>query len=145
MAFWFELEPRPIDALGLAVITNIASSYVRMGLYLPDDTGGKPGTLMVAHAGTVTTASTGHQSAAVSYTPSVLGCWAVVQVGGANGAASRSITYVNRRNLGGAAGDVVDACQLRVGRADAALPSSLAGTSWTYYSDTPHGMKVSYA
>jgi hypothetical protein len=137
-----------IDRLGFAVTTAVASSTAYIGLYLPDDTGGLPGTLIVAGSGTLDTSTTGGKEYTVSATigPGVV--WAVVQTGSTATARTRTASAGERINLGrGALTDTNPSLALSANRTAADLPSSLAGTGWTYSSSAniPHGVQVRIA
>jgi hypothetical protein len=148
LAHWMELPAGTIDEMALHILSNVASSTYRLGIYLPDDTDGLPGTLVVAHAGTLSGASTGEQSAAVSQAIDAGGYWGVVQTGSTAGATSRTIANSYRGTFGRASGDVFGSWGLQATRSDAALPADLSGTSWSFESSTsnnPHGLMVAYA
>jgi hypothetical protein len=137
---------KAIDRLGVAVTTAVASSTMYVGLYLPDDTDGLPGTLVVAGSGTLDTSSTGGKEYTVSATLPLGMIWAVVQTGSTGAAKTRTNSPGERISIGrDALTTVSQALLLTANRSAAALPASLAGTSWSYSTNTPHGVQVRVA
>lgn len=145
-AVWFVLPASgTLDLLGAYIATAGASGTLRIGLYEADDTAaGLPGTLIVAHSGTLSTTSTGFVSAAISQTTTARGVWACVQTGVA-AAQTRIPSSQEFWSLGRTAGtDASVSTCIAATRTDAAL-GSLAGTSWTYSTSLPHGVYVRYS
>ena len=148
MAHWIELPAGTIDEFAFHILGNVASSTYRLGIYNADDTGGLPGTLVVAHSGTLAGDSVGEQTAAVSQAIDAGGYWGVVQTGSTAGATTRTVATTQRRALGRDSGDVSAITFLSASRSDAALPADLSGTSWVYSggdTNNPHGLMVAYA
>lgn len=134
-----------IDQIFVRSATANASATVRLGLYLPDGTGGYPGTLIsgTAHSGTISTSSTGRKSASITASLKACMIWAVSQTGGA---ATGTTGPTPTMALPSRAADAGYNAGLYAVRSDAALPSDLTGTSWTRSGATvPHQVGVRIA
>lgn len=144
--FWVPREIS-IDRVGLAVVTAVASSTLRPGLYIGDDVNNLPGTAIINPSGSLDTSATGFKEVTVSATIPSGVVWAVVQTGATATAVTRSHASVGLLPLGRASGsDVNPGLCLSTGRSSADLPSSLSGTSWTVETTTvPHGVQVRVA
>jgi hypothetical protein len=145
VAHWFEIpQPGELKALTVRVLGAAANGTLRLGLYEPDGPNGYPGTLIVAHAGTLPTDSTGDQSAAISQRVDAIGVWAVVQTGTTGTPTTRTCT-TTRLTFGRGSGDAEAGVSISATRNDAPLPPSLALTSWSAPGTAnPHGLMVVY-
>ena len=135
------LDEEAVDRLAIISSGSSASSTARLGIYQANDTAGRPGTQLLAPSGTLSGASPGLKEATVAWTPSTAGWyWMVAQIGGNTfGSYGCADAWSIGVNTGSPASPYTS---MYVNRADAALPSSLAGTSWTLNTGPAPGVIV---
>jgi len=132
-----------IDRIGIIPGGTNASYACRVGLYLPDDTNGNPGTQIITHSGTLLGTTLGIKEATVSQALTAGFVWDVVQVA-AGGFSNVGLADTNSWHLALNTGTPTGSpySHMYSARTDAALPSSLAGTSWTLNTGAAPGMIV---
>lgn len=125
VAFPFVLQrPEPVDRIFAECSTALASSVLRVGLYLPHATTGLPDALSTDFGGTFDGSTTGVKSLTISYTVPAGRSWlAFVQQGAAATWRGTNLTFDLTQFATSTAVDV-GRCVIHTGAVAAALPAT---------------------